>query len=406
MPAPPPCPVPCMVTAWSEWSACGGTCAPSLRQRVRNVISREMFGGMICPNVQESDQCFTLLPLCVDATLPPATTSTRFIPPTPRPTPSPTPVPPTPVPTAPPQVQISFATMVMPTKMLQLGEAGSLLAVNNVQPDAEVTLTWANGAIGVSDAADNAPGEIAAPFAAQFQFTRRRAMRSIAFTNFSASESATLIAFNRLGRRRAGETAFIEIKDPNTPLMPRTAIGFDTYEIRPSANSSFGVASIESPLPDSSMFVAQENTTATAADGDSTGQSSLDSEGFPVYAIAIIAVVGGVVLIALFVVVFLVGKRRGAQNREPTEASSQQQTTSPSTAPLSSASNTQQLYASLDHVPKQPAVYTGIFQDQATAYADMEMASARDNYDDLHLLPGTAYNNGALMSAPSVGIGR
>jgi hypothetical protein len=126
-------------------------------------------------------------------------------------------------------------------------------------------------------------------------------MRSIAFTNFSASESATLIAFNRLGRRRAGETAFIEIKDPNTPLMPRTAIGFDTYEIRPSANSSFGVASIESPLPDPSMFVAQENTTATAADGDSTGQSSLDSEGFPVYAIAIIAVVGGVVLIALFV---------------------------------------------------------------------------------------------------------
>jgi len=307
--------------------------------------------------------------------------------------------------------------------VFQLGEAGSLLAVNNVQPGAEVTITWANGAIGVSDSADNAPGEIATPFAAQFQFTRRRAMRSIAFTNFSASESATLIAFNRLGRRRAGETAFIEISDASVNLMPRTAIGFDTYEIRPGANSSFGVASIESPLPDPSMFVAQENTTATAADGDSTGQStdvisyalsdasSLESEGFPAYAIAIIAVVGGVVLIALFVVVFLVGKRRGAQDREPTEASSQQQTTtSQSTPPLSSASfasNTQQLYASLDHVPKQPTVYTGIVPNhQATAYADMEMASARDNYDDLHLLPGTTYNNGALMSAPSTGIGR
>jgi hypothetical protein len=29
-----------------------------------NVISREMFGGMTCPNVQESDQCF-----CAAATL-------------------------------------------------------------------------------------------------------------------------------------------------------------------------------------------------------------------------------------------------------------------------------------------------------------------------------------------------
>jgi hypothetical protein len=115
MPAPPPCPVPCMVTAWSEWSACGGTCAPALRQRVRDIFAREMFGGMTCPNVQESDQCFALLPLCVDATLPPATTSTRFIPPTPRPTPSPTPAPPTPVPTAPP-VEVTdsdFGTMMV-----------------------------------------------------------------------------------------------------------------------------------------------------------------------------------------------------------------------------------------------------------------------------------------------------
>jgi hypothetical protein len=82
-------------------------------------------------------------------------------------------------------------------------------------PDAAlVTVTWANGAIGVSDGASNSPGEIAAPFAAQFQFSSRRAMRSIKFTGFDASESATLVAFNRLGRRRAGETAFIEITGP------------------------------------------------------------------------------------------------------------------------------------------------------------------------------------------------
>jgi hypothetical protein len=62
--------------------------------------------------------------------------------------------------------------MVTPNSVLPLGQAGSLLAVNNVSPDAAlVTVTWANGAIGISDSATNSPGEIAAPFAAQFQFT-------------------------------------------------------------------------------------------------------------------------------------------------------------------------------------------------------------------------------------------
>jgi hypothetical protein len=63
---------------------------------------------------------------------------------------------PTPVPF---QARFAFDTKIAPSSVF---EAGSLLAVNNVQPGAAVIITWANGAIGVSDAADNAPGEIAA----------------------------------------------------------------------------------------------------------------------------------------------------------------------------------------------------------------------------------------------------
>jgi hypothetical protein len=410
MPTLPPCPVPCVVTLWSDWSPCGGTCAPSLRQRVRNIISRDMFGGTTCPDIQDSDQCFALLPLCSGATLPPSTTTTRFIPPTPRPTPSPPPSSPTPTPTAPVELKFNFSTMVTPNSVLPLGQAGSLLAVNNVSPDAAlVTVTWANGAIGISDLATNSPGEIVAPFAAQFQFTTRRAIRSITFKNFDASDSAMLVAFNRLGRRRAGETAFIEIKDPNTPLMPRTAIGFDTFEIRPGANSSFGVESIDSPLPDPSMFVAtttiiesdvtapaaRETTDTDTSDALTDGLSS-ESEGLPTYAIAIIAVVGVVLLIALFVAVFLVGKRRGSQARE--------QAVPAASVSVSAANTTQQLYSSLDQVPK-PTTYSGIVvaPSPTSTYTEMEMTSARENYDELRLQPGTTYFNGEVLSAPSKG---
>jgi hypothetical protein len=362
-----------------------------------------MFGGMTCPDVQDSDECYESLPLCKDATLPTSTTTTRLG--ATRATRSPTPPPsPTPLPTPPAELKFNFSTMVTPNSVLPLGQAGSLLAVNNDSPDAAlVTVTWANGAIGISDSATNSPGEIAAPFAAQFQFTTRRAMRSITFKNFDASESATLVAFNRLGRRRAGETAFIEIKDPNIPLMPRTAIGFDTFEIRPGANSSFGVASIDSPLPDPSMFVAEAATTTTiesdATAGEPTSISDalsdeMSSEGFPTYAIAIIAVVGVILLIALFVAVFLAGKRRGSQAHEqPAPAAS---------VSASAANTTQQLYSSLDQVPK-PTSYSGIVVAQSPTYTEMEMVSARENYDELRLQPGTHYFNGEALSAPSKG---
>jgi hypothetical protein len=81
----PPCPVPCLVTGWSEWSACSSTCGElTFRQRIRTIYRDPLHGAPPCPSTLESESCDT--PDC----------------PTPAPTPSPTPVPtpePTPHPT-------------------------------------------------------------------------------------------------------------------------------------------------------------------------------------------------------------------------------------------------------------------------------------------------------------------
>jgi hypothetical protein len=316
----------------------------------------------------------------------------------------PTPPPlPTPMPTPPQEVKFNFDTMVT-NSVLQLGDAGSLFAINNVNSGRPKSSS--HGPTVRLESATRRPTRQARlrprlPHSFNSRCEARNALDHI--QELCASESATLVAFNRLGRRRAGETAFIEIKDPNTPLMPRTAIGFDTFEIRPGANSSFGVASIDSPLPDPSMFVAEAATTTTiesdATAGEPTSISDalsdeMSSEGFPTYAIAIIAVVGVILLIALFVAVFLAGKRRGSQAHEqPAPAAS---------VSASAANTTQQLYSSLDQVPK-PTSYSGIVVAQSPTYTEMEMASARENYDELQLQAGTPYFNGEALSAPSKG---
>jgi hypothetical protein len=80
----PPCPLPCLVTTWSDWSGCSGSCGELIfKQRVRQVYRTSMFGGAACPELSESSTCD--VPAC----------------PTPLPTPRP-PAPtlfPTPIPT-------------------------------------------------------------------------------------------------------------------------------------------------------------------------------------------------------------------------------------------------------------------------------------------------------------------
>jgi hypothetical protein len=225
------------------------------------------------------------------------------------------------MPSAPPILLLDFAANpVESTPVFSLGAAGSLLGLNSNAPDAtDVVITWADGAIGVSDPATMAnggvvSGEVASPFAMQFQFTTRRAIRSISFKNFDpSSDKAILVAFNRLpGRRRAGESAFIDITNPDANLMPRTAIGFDTYEIRPNMGARFGIVRIDSPMPDPSMFVAQ--TPVPNVNGDTSppdivtsvmGGDQESSGSLPTWTIAVIAVVA-VLLVTCIVVLIIV----------------------------------------------------------------------------------------------------
>lgn len=72
----PPCPVPCLVTSWSDWSACSSSCGSTFRQRVRTIYRDPLHGAPPCPPILEAESCDT--PDC---------------PTTPSPTPGPTPAP-------------------------------------------------------------------------------------------------------------------------------------------------------------------------------------------------------------------------------------------------------------------------------------------------------------------------
>jgi hypothetical protein len=238
-------------------------------------------------------------------------------------------------------------------------------------------------------------------------------MRSIKFTGFDASESATLVAFNRLDRRRAGETAFIEITDPNTPLMPRTAIGFDTYEVRPGPNSKFGVASFDSPLPDPSMFSAQP-TTASGGDGLTDGASDgpgaespvdggVSSGGLPTYVIAIIVVVGVLLLtcIVVLIAVYIVKSR----DDDDVEISSRHDTPSTNVDAILNGGTIhagQQTMGQFHDVVPPPALYEQV-PGQTQSFGTIQMhqqmhGQAADDHG------GIAY--GAEMSRSSAQYGR
>jgi hypothetical protein len=275
-----------------------------------------MFGGTPCPPPKETDDCTTVLPRCLDI---PDTTprpTTRFVPPTDRPTPSP--VPPTPAPTAAPtpapaNVAASFVNQFAPTKELKV-DTIVLLGVNVENPQASNTLlTWANGSLGVRDAASNSDGVLAHPFSLQIQFPSRRAIKTIKFSQWDPTDAAALVAVNRNERRRAVAPLFVQISDPNADLFAQTASGFDTFEVRPAKGSSFAIVSFESPLPDPSKMTT--NRPATPVD-DTTGEgggeedtmevtspSAASSGGLEVWMIAVIAV--GVILVLVCVIVLI-----------------------------------------------------------------------------------------------------
>jgi hypothetical protein len=54
-----PCPVNCVVSAWSEWSSCSAACGGGTRTRTRTIITPAANGGDPCPPLEETEACNT-----------------------------------------------------------------------------------------------------------------------------------------------------------------------------------------------------------------------------------------------------------------------------------------------------------------------------------------------------------
>ncbi|KAJ8352402.1 hypothetical protein SKAU_G00238780 [Synaphobranchus kaupii] len=57
-----PCPHSCVVSAFSDWSACSRTCGAGLQHRTRAVLATPMYGGANCPNLTQIRTCDNPLP--------------------------------------------------------------------------------------------------------------------------------------------------------------------------------------------------------------------------------------------------------------------------------------------------------------------------------------------------------
>lgn len=51
------CPVPCVVSDWSDWSSCSALCGGGLQVRLRDVLVRPENGGQSCPDTVQTRQC-------------------------------------------------------------------------------------------------------------------------------------------------------------------------------------------------------------------------------------------------------------------------------------------------------------------------------------------------------------
>lgn len=52
-----PCPVDCVVQAWSDWGDCTEPCEGGEQTRIKNVSTPQMWGGMVCDPTQENRTC-------------------------------------------------------------------------------------------------------------------------------------------------------------------------------------------------------------------------------------------------------------------------------------------------------------------------------------------------------------
>ena len=57
----PACPVHCAVSSWSEWGACSATCGKGVQMRSRTVVSHAENGGYVCPALSDTQECLVLV---------------------------------------------------------------------------------------------------------------------------------------------------------------------------------------------------------------------------------------------------------------------------------------------------------------------------------------------------------
>lgn len=60
-PAPAPVPVDCVVSSWSEWSACS---ADGVQSRTRSILTPSSGGGLACPVTTDTQACTPPMPVC------------------------------------------------------------------------------------------------------------------------------------------------------------------------------------------------------------------------------------------------------------------------------------------------------------------------------------------------------
>ena len=59
-----PCVQDCVLSTWSEWSACSDICAPSTRYRTRRVLVTASSGGQDCGVLLDREECPDPMPRC------------------------------------------------------------------------------------------------------------------------------------------------------------------------------------------------------------------------------------------------------------------------------------------------------------------------------------------------------
>uniref|UniRef100_A0A672S4D2 Thrombospondin type-1 domain-containing protein 7A n=1 Tax=Sinocyclocheilus grahami TaxID=75366 RepID=A0A672S4D2_SINGR len=52
-----PCPIDCVVSAFTHWSTCSRTCGSALQQRTRHVLAAPLYGGADCPSLTQTHPC-------------------------------------------------------------------------------------------------------------------------------------------------------------------------------------------------------------------------------------------------------------------------------------------------------------------------------------------------------------